>query len=295
MTKILITGSSGQVGSYLVKNLSKKYEVIGLCRHPLKDKVSVNGDIRDKTLINDLTKNVDVIIHTAAQLNTPISIQNTIIDAEININGTLNLLSAARINNVSKFIYFSTSAVYGNYKYLPIDENHPLNPISPYGISKLTGERYCHFFNTFFDLPTICIRPFNIYSTNENLNRPYVSVVSIFADKIKKNEPLIIRGGGQQIRDFVHVKDVASFIEIIVERNDVTGQTYNLGSGKPIHILDLAKLILKTYKKDESYIRYEKGEEGKIEHSYANITKAKKIGYNPQITIEKGLIGDGDI
>jgi len=295
MTKILITGSSGQVGSYLIKYLSKKYEIIGLCRHPLKDKVSINGDIRDKTLINDLTKKVDIIIHTAAQLNTPVSLQNIILDAEININGTLNLLSAARVNNVSKFIYFSTSSVYGNYKYLPIDEEHPLNPISSYGISKLTGERYCHLFNTLFDLSTVCIRPFNIYSTNENLNGSYVSVVSIFADKIKKNESLIIRGGGQQIRDFVHVKDVASFIKIILERKDVIGQTYNLGSGKPIHILDLAKLIIKIYKKDESYIQYEKGEEEKIEHSYADITKAKKIGYNPQITIEKGLIIDEDV
>lgn len=299
MTKILITGSSGQVGSYLAKYLDSKYDVTGISRHISNDKfinkITTIGDIRDKNIIDKITKNVDIIIHTAAHLNTLISFENPTLNADINIIGTLNLLNASRKNNISKIIYFSTSAVYGNYEYLPIDEEHPLNPISPYGLSKLTAEKYCYLFNKLFNLSTVCIRPFNIYSTNEDLNRPYVSVVSIFADKIKKNEPLTIRGGGQQIRDFVHVKDVASFIEIILERNDVIGQTYNLGSGKPINILDLAKLILKIYKKDESNIQYEKGEEGKIEHSYADITKAKKIGYNPQITIEKGLICNGDI
>ena len=296
--KILITGISGHVGSYLTKYFNKKYNIIGIHKN-INNKSSLNNtvicDIRNKHIINKIMKDIDIVIHTASQTNIKISLENPIYDANVNIIGTLNLLNAAKKYNIEKFIYFSTSAVYGNYKYLPIDEKHPLNPISPYGLSKATAERYCILFNKTFDMPTICIRPFNIYSNDEDLTRLYASIVSIFIDRIRRNKSIFIYGSGNQKRDFVHVKDIASFIEIILRRKNITGEIYNLGCGKHISILELAKLILDIYGKDEDNIKYKKHEEGKIEHSYANITKAKKIGYNPQITIEKGLIDNENI
>lgn len=293
--KILITGSSGQVGSNLVEHFSDKYEVVGLDIQtsgiPAVDKITTLGDIRNRDMVNELVENVDTIIHTAAQLNMNRSIENPILDADINIMGTLNLLDAARKNkNISRFVYFSSSAVYGECKYLPIDENHPLNPVSPYGLSKLTGEKYCFLFYKIFDLPVTVLRPFNIYSDREDPESPYISIISRFANQVIKNKPLIIYGDGKQMRDPVHVKDVVSFIELILERDDTVGEAYNLGSGKPLNILDIARLVLKANKKNElENIVFKKGGEGKIEHSYAEIKKSRKIGYNPQINIDEGI------
>lgn len=293
--KILISGSSGQIGSYLVEHFSKKYDVVGLdikkCGIPEVDKITILGDIRDKNIVNKLIKDVDAVIHTAAQLNIKRSLENPILDADINIMGTLNLLDAARKNkNISKFVYLSSSVVYGNPEYLPIDENHPLNPVSAYGLSKLTGEKYCYLFDKVFGLPVVCVRPFNVYGNREDPKSPYVSIVSKFADMVRNNKPLIIYGDGKQMRDLVHVKDVASFIEIVLEGSETVEEVYNLGSGKPVTVLEVAKLVLKMNGKDEKdNIIYEKQEKGKIEHSYADIKKSMKIGYKPQITIDKGI------
>jgi UDP-glucose 4-epimerase len=293
--KILISGSSGQVGSCLVEHFSKRYNVVGLdvkkSGIPEVDRITTLGDIRDKDIVNKLVKDVDAVIHTAAQLNIKRSLENPILDADINIMGTLNLLDAARKNkNISKFVYLSSSVVYGNAEYLPIDENHPLNPVSAYGLSKLTGEKYCFLFNKVFGLPIVCIRPFNIYGNREDPKSSYVSIVSKFVDMVRNNKPLIIYGDGKQMRDLVHVKDVASFIEIVLERAETVGEVYNLGSGKPVAVLDIAKLVLRMNGKDEKgNIVYKKEEEGKIEHSYADIKKSLKIGYKPKITIGQGI------
>jgi UDP-glucose 4-epimerase len=293
--KILISGSSGQVGSCLVEHFSKRYNVVGLdvkkSGIPEVDRITTLGDIRDKDIVNKLVKDVDAVIHTAAQLNIKRSLENPILDADINIMGTLNLLDAARKNkNISKFVYLSSSVVYGNPEYLPIDENHPLNPVSAYGLSKLTGEKYCFLFNKVFGLPIVCVRPFNIYGSREDPKSSYVSIVCKFTDMVRNNKPLIIYGDGKQMRDLVHVKDVASFIEIVLEKPETAGIVYNLGSGKPVTVLEIAKLVLKMNRKDEKgNIIYEKQEKGKIEHSYADIRKSRKIGYKPQITIDEGI------
>jgi UDP-glucose 4-epimerase len=293
--KILISGSSGQVGSCLVEHFSKRYNVLGLdvkkSGIPEVDRITTLGDIRDKDIVNKLVKDVDAVIHTAAQLNIKRSLENPILDADINIMGTLNLLDAARKNkNISKFVYLSSSVVYGNPEYLPIDENHPLNPVSAYGLSKLTGEKYCFLFNKVFGLPIVCVRPFNIYGSREDPKSSYVSIVCKFTDMVRNNKPLIIYGDGKQMRDLVHVKDVASFIEIVLEKPETAGVVYNLGSGKPVTVLEIAKLVLKMNGKDEKgNIIYEKQEKGKIEHSYADIKKSVKIGYKPKITLDKGI------
>jgi len=295
MEKILITGSSGQVGSYLVEHFSERYDVIGL---DIKnsgisevDTLTIRGDIRDKNVVNKVVNKVDIIIHTAAQLDINRSLENPILDADINIMGTLNLLNAARENkNISKFIYFGSAAVYGHPKYLPIDENHKVDPVSPYGLSKLTGEKYCFLFNKIFDVPVVSIRPFNIYGNRENPSSSYASIITKFVDAAERNKPLIIYGSGKQLRDFVYVEDVVSFVEIVMERNDTVGEIYNLGSGQPTTILDVAKLVLKiSGKSEETAILHKKEEKGKINHSYADIKKSKEIGYIPKVSIEKGI------
>jgi len=293
--KILITGSSGQIGSCLVEHFNRKYDIVGLDikKSGIKeiDKVTTLGDIRDKNLVSKLVKDVDAVIHTAAQLSIKRSLEDPILDADINIMGTLNLLDSSRKNgNVSKFVFFSSSVVYGNPKYLPIDEKHPLDPVSPYGLSKLTGEKYCNLFYKEFGLPTVCVRPFNVYGNREDPNNSYVSIVSKFSHMVRNNKPLIIYGDGKHMRDFVHIEDVAAFTEILLEKSETTGEVYNLGSGNPSTVIDIAKLVLKMNNKSENgNIIFEKSEIGKIEHSYAEIKKSVMIGYKPKITIEEGI------
>ena len=180
--QILITGGLCQVGSYLTEELSKgghnRVTVMDNFSSNIKDFVApqdvtvVEGDILDKGLVDKLVSENDVIIHTAAQVSVVNSIENPIYDAEINISGTLNLLNAARKCDIRRFIYISSATVYGNPQYLPIDEKHPTNPMSPYGLSKLAGERYAMLFHSLYRLPVVCLRPFNIYSPRQNPKSP---------------------------------------------------------------------------------------------------------------------------
>jgi len=296
MTKrILISGSSGQVGSCLVEHFSKKYEVIGLdikkSGIPAVDRITTLGDIRNKDIVNNLVKKVDTVIHTAAQLSIPVSIENPVFDAEINVMGTLNLLNATKSNTeLSRFIYVSTSAVYGESKYLPIDEKHPLNPMSPYGLSKLTAENYCMLFHKIYGLPVVCIRPFNIYGDRENPKKPYSSIIARFNDMVSNNKKITIYGDGKQLRDFIHSKDIVSFIDLLLEKPEATGEVYNVASGKPTTIIEIVKLILKENKKNiEENIQYKRSEKGKIKDIYGDVKKSRKIGFKPKITLEEGI------
>ena len=293
--KILITGSSGQVGSYLVEKLIKNYNVTGAdikkSNIDLVNKVTRIGDIKNKGFVEDITKDIDIIIHTAAQIDIKKSIKNPISDAKLNIIGTLNLLESARKNEkISKFIFFSTCGVYGNHKYLPIDEKHPLKPISPYALSKMTGEKYCMMYNQLFDLPTVVLRPFNIYSNRENISKRYVSIVYRFAHNIKKGKKIIIHGDGSQKRDLIHIKDVASFIKKIISSKKTNGEIFNIGTGKPLSVIDIARLVIKISNKDEkSNLVFDDTVKGRIDESYADISKAKKFGFQPNISIEEGI------
>lgn len=293
--KILISGSSGQVGSSLLEYLLSKYEVIGIdikkSNIDAVKKATIIGDIKDKDFIDKVVKDVNIIIHTAAQLDIKKSIENPVFDAELNIIGTLNLLEAARKNkNFSKFIYFSTSSVYGNYRYLPIDEKHPLKPISPYGLSKMTAEKYCFMYHDLFDLPIVILRPFNIYSNREDTSKKFVSLIYRFCNNIKSNRKIKIHGDGTQKRDFIHVRDVIAFIDKIISNEKTNGEIFNIASGKPLSILDIALLVLKLGQKEkDTCLEFINKTEGKIDHSYADIKKAKKYGFSPKISIEEGI------
>ena len=180
--RVLITGSSGLIGSCLYEKLSSDYEVFGLDlkRSPC---TNVVGDILDYDLVKRLVGKVDIVVHCAAQTSVDKSIRDPLFDAQNNIIGTLNLLEAARRSKQLKlFIYLSSAAVYGYPKYVPIDEDHPCKPVSPYGVSKLVGEFYARVFNELYGVPTVCVRPFNVYGKNQDPNSPYSGVISKFLD-----------------------------------------------------------------------------------------------------------------
>jgi len=296
---VLITGGLGQVGSYLTEELAKEKSntitVLDNFSSNIKDfkvpegVIIVKGDIRNNEVANKLVTENEIIIHTAAQVSVVNSIDNPVYDAENNIMGTLTLLNAARKSNISRFLYISSAAVYGAPQYLPIDEKHPVNPMSPYGLSKLTGEKYAMMFHLLYGIPVVCLRPFNIYSPRQNPGSPYSGVITKFIKKVKNNQNPMIFGDGNQTRDFVYIGDVIEAISKTMENKKAVGEVFNIGTGKPTRIKELAEMIIKvSNKKLES--EFAPSSVGDIGESYADITKIRKtLGYRPKYLLEDGL------
>lgn len=283
---ILVTGASGQIGSYVFESLADREEVIGvdLKECPVKDLRAffVLGDLRDEEIARKLVKDADVIIHLAAQVSVERSWEDPVFDAENNLIATINLL---KFCDGQKFIYFSSAAVYGNPVYVPVDEDHPKNPLSPYGASKLAGEYYCRVYSE--KVEPVIIRPFNVFSPRMDPNSPYSGVISKFISQVKRGLPPVIFGDGKQTRDFVHVKDVVEFVKIAMKRGE-SCEAYNVGTGKETSILDLAKMILEIANLDIEPV-FSEPRRGDIRRSCANIEKAKRIGFKPRTDLRRDL------
>lgn len=291
--KILVTGDAGQLGSYLVGELSKGHEVTGLDlrkpEHPAKGVRHVCGDIGDYRLAMDLCRHADAVIHTAAQVSVDRSVSDPVLDARENILGTLNMLEAATKSMVSQFIYISSAATYGNPQKIPLDEGHPREPLSPYGVSKLAGENYAFAFGATYGLKVTAIRPFNIYSVRQDPDSPYSGVISRFVGRAKAAEPLTVHGDGTQTRDFVHAGDVVAMIGLCLGNPKAHGQAFNCGTGKAVSVNQLADMVIKLSGKKIGRENSE-SRKGDIMHSIADISKAKKVlGYRPATDLKKGL------
>lgn len=297
--KILVTGSLGQIGSYLCEDFMKHgMDVVGLDNRSNKyvaisresEKITIIGDVRNKKLVSGLFDGIDAIVHCAAQISVEDSIKNPIYDAENNIVGTINLLEAAtKSPKLKRFVYLSSAATYGNPISLPIAENHPQNPLSPYGLSKVAGEKYVNIYHEIYKLPTVIIRPFNVYSKRMDPKSPYCGVISKFLHRIMVNKSPLILGDGKQTRDFIHVNDVVRMIRVVLEKKEAIGETFNCGCGKPITINKLAEEIVDISGKNLKSIHI-KGRIGDIKHSYADTRKAKKLlKIEPKIELRTGL------
>ncbi len=291
---MLITGGLGQVGYHTYSALKSRYNIIFLDDQstpkviPPDDVILIKGKIQDHEIYNNIP-NVDFILHSAAQINIDKSVENPIFDANVNILGTIQLLEFARKINVKRLIFVSSAATYGQPQFLPITENHPKNPVSPYGLSKYTAERYVLLYSQLHNLKTSVILPFNIYSSLQKENDPYSGVIYRFIKKVKNNESPIIEGDGKQTRDFIHAIDVVKAIELILENEKTTGKIFNIGTGVPTSILELAELIISISKKDLSPTFIEP-RMGDIRESYASIELAKELlGFSPSIKLEEGL------
>ena len=299
---ILVTGGAGFIGSHLVAKLADLNYKIRILDNLSSGKLSnidqailhdesvdfVEGDIRDNTLVSKCLYNVDIVVHLAAQISVPYSIQNPQFNDEVNIGGTMNLLKSSVENKIKRFVFISSCAVYGDTVYLPIDEKHPVNPISPYATSKLVAEKECLKLNSNHMLKSVVLRFFNVYGPKQGLN-DYSGVITKFMERIKQKLPLTIYGDGSQTRDFVYVQDIVNAIILAVKRKDVDGEIFNIGTGKAVTIEELAKTMLSLTGKELEIVKAPI-REGDIKHSYANITKANKfMGYNPQFSLNEGL------
>jgi len=292
--KALVTGGAGFIGSNIANRLLEmghSVRILDDLSSGYKSNIPVaaefiEGSVVDGKLTKEAASDVDYIFHLAASVGNKRSIDNPISDATINVLGTLNVLEAARAAGVKKLVYSSSAGIFGELKTIPIKEDHPRDPDSPYGVSKLAAENDCLAYMKLYDLPVVCLRYFNVFGVHQRFDA-YGNVIPIFADRLLKGIPITIFGDGEQTRDFVNAKDVAQ-VNIKAALSDATG-VFNVGSASRITINHLAKLM-KEVSGISVDIEYGPERPGDVRDSLADVSKAREaFGFNPSSDIESGL------
>ncbi|UTB32606.1 MAG: SDR family oxidoreductase [Methanobacterium sp. ERen5] len=295
--KIVVTGGLGFIGSHLVEKFIDNNEVVIVDNQSTGNIENIKeldttqidttfGSINDLNL-EEIFEGTDYVFHLAAVTSVPQSVEDPVKSNEVNITGTLKVLEAARKTGVKKLVFSSSSAVYGETEVLPISEEVPINPLSPYAVSKATAELYCNVYSEIYDLPTTCLRYFNVFGPKQDPNSQYAAVIPIFINKLLKNERPTIYGDGEQTRDFVSVERVVEANELAAESRE-TG-VFNIGLGKSTSINQLFELVKESVKKDIEPV-YEPARSGEIKHSVADVSKAKVLGFNPDAEYQEDLI-----
>lgn len=292
--KALVTGGAGFIGSNIsIKLLEMGFEVrilddlsSGYLSNVPEKAHFIEGSTVDGNKVMEAASGVDYIFHLAASVGNKRSIDDPIYDATINVLGTLNVLEAARKTGVKKLVYSSSAGIFGELKTLPIKEDHPQEPDSPYGVSKLAAEKNCLVYMKLYGVPCVCLRYFNVYGVHQRFDA-YGNVIPIFADRILRGIPMTIFGDGEQTRDFVNVADVAQ-ANIRSALSPATG-VFNIGSGTRITINSLASLMEKVSGKSVG-VEYGPERPGDVRDSLANVAEAMKgFAYDPMSDIEVGL------
>ncbi len=297
MSKALITGGAGFIGSNLaallvhegydvtvIDNLSSGYHHN---LQPLPTVTVARGDIRDAPILAKVMDGIDTVFHLAASVGNKRSIDHPIDDADINVMGTLRVLEAARHAGVRKIVFSSSAGIFGELKRLPIREDHPVEPDTPYGASKLAAEKLCLAYAKLYELDAVCLRYFNVYGVNQRYDA-YGNVIPIFAHRLLNGLPLTVFGDGEQTRDFVNVRDVARANLLAAQAIGISG-AFNIASGTAITINQLLTL-LRDASGLQPQIEHNPPRQGDVRHSRADITAARTIlGYEPFIDLGEGL------
>jgi len=309
--KVLVTGGAGFIGSNLCERLvNENYEVICLDnfitgkRENIKDLLNkenfclIEGDIRDYETCLKATNGIDIVLHEAALGSVPRSIENPLLTHQCNVDGFVNMLNASRENNVGRFIYASSSSVYGDSDVLPRVEDKIGNPLSPYAVTKLTNELYANNFARVYGMKVIGFRYFNVFGKNQDPDSPYAAVIPRFIKALLNGQSPVIYGDGETTRDFCYVDNVveANLLAMKTDNPEAFGKVYNVGTGEQTSLNDLFKLIkaslIGIYKenRDDGKIEqissiepiYDSFRNGDVNHSIADIGKSKVyLGYCP--------------
>ena len=297
---VLVTGGAGFIGSHLVDELVKRgfdvtvlddlstgrVENLSSCLERIR---FVRGDIRDKGNVEFALRDVDSVFHLAAIASVPYSVEHPEATFEININGTTSVLESSSRSSVEKVVYVSSSAVYGDPKYLPVDESHPLSPISPYAESKLKAEQLCKEYQESCGLRAVILRPFNVYGPRQTSNQ-YAGVIIRFIERLREGRPPIIYGDGLQTRDFIYVEDAVRALILASQNEEAAGRIFNVASGLPTSISQLAQLLIDMFDIDRIEPLHVGAREGDIRHSYAETKEAKThLGFEARVSLREGL------
>jgi len=303
MKKFLVTGGAGFIGSHIVEELVKKGNFVRVLDNfssgklnnlkPFLNKIElIRGDIRNPAICLRATKGIDYVLHQAALRSVPKSMKFPLDYNEVNINGTLHMLQAAAENKVKGFVFASSSSVYGDIDDFPERESFLPQPISPYALSKLTGEHYCKIFSLHFGLATVSLRYFNVFGPRQSLDDEYAVVVPKFTTCMLANQQPPIFGTGKQSRDFTFVKNVVQANLLAASRaglENIRGRAFNVAGGRDYTVLELVGLLNKILGKNIKP-RFLPLRRGDVFKTAACLSSSKKIlGFQPKINFEEGL------
>lgn len=300
--RIVVTGAAGFIGSNLVDYLlAEGAEVKGLDnffngrRENLARALEnsrftlLKADVRDGDYLVEQFADIDIVFHEAAFTSVPQSVLMPNLCNQVNVTGVMNILNACRRNDVDRVLFASSSSVYGDTPTLPKHEEMRCDPISPYGVSKLAGERYFKAFYHIYGLKTTALRYFNVFGPRQ-VDSPYSGVIAIFMGNIFRDEALRIFGDGTQTRDFTYVKDVISANMLAAASPESPGKIYNASAGGTISLTDLARTMLEIAGKPDLEIFYDEPRKGDILHSYGDVSKIQReVGFTPAFDVKKGL------
>ena len=295
--KCLVTGGAGFIGSNIVSLLLERGHGVTVLDNlstgyasnlePYPEVELLNGDIRDEAAVTRAVSGKDAVFHLAASVGNKKSIEEPVFDAAHNVLGTINVLEAMRRNGVGNIVYSSSAGIFGEPQYQPVDEAHPVEPDSPYGATKLAGEKLALSYMKLHGIKAVCLRYFNVYGQNQRFDA-YGNVIPIFAARIARGETLNIFGDGEQTRDFVDVKDVAR-ANVAAAENPDAGGTFNVGTGTYISINRLVELLRETTGEDFE-VSHGPERPGDVRHCTADITRLREVlGISPDTGVAENL------
>lgn len=296
--KALVTGGAGFIGSNLVRLLTESgHDVVVLDNYasghrrnldPFPGVRVVEGDVRDAAAIRSAMEGCEVAFHLAASVGNVRSIEHPIDDSEINMLGTLRILEAARHLGLRKVVFSSSAGIFGELKTVPIREDHPAEPDTPYGASKLGAEKMCLAYAKLYPLECVCLRYFNVYGVNQRYDA-YGNVIPIFAHRALRGLPLVIYGDGEQTRDFINVRDVAMANYRAAMARGVSG-AFNIASGTRVTINALASMLADAGGLEVA-VEHAPPRKGDVRHSLADVSAARAaFGFDPTVALEPGLL-----
>lgn len=306
--RALVTGGAGFIGGHIAEHLVENghevtvidnfvpYYDLGIKEHNVERARNAAAEsegsyqlhkesIMDDDVLEDFVKSVDVIYHQAAQAGIRTSVEEPKRVTTINVDGTVNVLDAARNHDVDRVVLASSSSVYGKPSYLPYDENHPTEPVSPYGVSKLAAEQYARVYDEIYGLPTVSLRYFTVYGPRM---RPNMAMTN-FVSRCRHGEPPVIYGSGEQTRDFTYVSDIRQVNEQLLTDDSADGEIVNIGSSDNIDIKTLAEVIRDEIDPSLNIV-YDEPRKGDAEHTHADVTKAGQLlNFEPGVSIRDGI------
>ncbi len=300
MARWLVTGGAGFIGSHLVEALVARGERVRVLDNfstgrwenlsAVRDRIEViEGDIRDPLIVRQAVDGVEVVAHLAAVVSVEWSLRNPLETMDVNTGGTLHLLEAARQVNVSRFLFASSAAVYGDASELPLREDLPLRPLSPYAASKVAGEAICYAYYAAYGFPAVIMRFFNIYGPRQDPHSPYSGVISIFWGRMRQGLPPVVYGDGLQTRDFVYVGDVVAALIRAGEQDGAAGTVVNLARGEETSVLHLVTLLNQALGTALEPV-FAPPRAGEIRHSAGDPRRAQLVlGWQPTVGLAEGL------
>jgi nucleoside-diphosphate-sugar epimerase len=300
MSVFLVTGGAGFIGSHLVDRLVQRGHRVRVLdnfetgKHQnLADAMNridlVEGDVRNWETVQKALRDAAVVFHLAALGSVPRSVNDPLTTDQVNVRGTLNLLVAAREAKAKRFVFSSSSSVYGETAVVPQHEAQPCKPISPYGVTKLAGEQYCRVFWHTYGVQTICLRYFNVFGPRQDPASQYAAAIPRFVSRLLRNEPPIIFDDGEQSRGFTYVDDVVDANLLAAAIPEARGQAVNISAGSSVTVNQVVRELRALLGKDIEPV-YAPARPGDIRHSLADIAAARQLlGYEPRVDFQEGL------